>query len=449
FSNKSAKKLCSSMAKLANHEVAIVMVPLPAQGHLNQLLHLSRLISAYHLPLHFAGTAVHLRQAKSRIHGWNPVSTSTVKFHEFPIPNYETPLPNPNSTTKFPSQLMPSFHATSHLRHPITALLQELSRNYRRVIVIYDSLIAWVLQDAPSISNVECYSFRSISAFSIYSWDKSAVTPEFTEYTRVQFEFREIVNSGNLYNSCYEIEGLYLDWLAKEKSSRNKQWAIGPLNPVKLYDKNNSLISHKCMNWLDEQEPNSVIFVSFGTTTTFSDEQIKEIAIGLEKSEQKFIWVLREADKGDIFTGESREVELPEGYEERVGKRGVIVRDWAPQLEILGHVSTGGFMSHCGWNSCMESISMGVPILAWPMHSDQPRNAVLVTEVLKIGVELRDWAKRDELVSSVAVAECVKRLMDSAEGDEMRKRVMELSKSVVDGGGSGREMASFIAHITR
>ncbi|XP_015165912.1 zeatin O-glucosyltransferase-like [Solanum tuberosum] len=203
------------------------------------------------------------------------------------------------------------------------------------------------------------------------------------------------------------------------------------------------------MNWLDEQEPNSVIFVSFGTTTTFSDEQIKEIAIGLEKSEQRFIWVLREADKGNIFTGESREVELPERYEERVGKRGLIVRDWAPQLEILGHESTGGFMSHCGWNSCMESISMGVPILAWPMHSDQPRNAVLVTEVLKIGVELRDWAKRDELVSSVAVAECVKRLMDSAEGDEMRKRVMELSKSVVDGGGSGREMASFIAHITR
>lgn len=92
---------------------------------------------------------------------------------------------------------------------------------------------------------------------------------------------------------------------------------------------------------------------------------------------------------------------------------------------------------------------MGVPMIAWPMHSDQPRNAFLVTQELKIGVELRDWAMRDELVSSVAVEECVKRLMDSAEGDKMRQRAMELSKSVVDGGGSSREMDSFIAHITR
>ncbi|KAH0721268.1 hypothetical protein KY290_006190 [Solanum tuberosum] len=322
---------------------------------------------------------------------------------------------------------MPSLLATCHLRHPISSLLHELSRNYRRVIVIYDSLIAWVLQDAPSILNVECYSFRSVSGFTIYSFICDAAgrlpadaenefleknssmegcfTSEFAEFSRVQTEFREMVNSGDLYNSCYEIEGLYLDLLAKEKSA----------------------------------EPNSVIFASFGTTTTLSDEEIKELAIGLEKSEKKFIWVLREADKGDIFTGESREVELPEGYEEKVEKRGLIVRDWVPQLEILRHESTGGFMSHCGWNSCMESISMGVPIVAWPMHSDQPRNAILVTEVLKIGVVLKDWAMRDELVSSDAVAE----------GDKMRQRATELSKSVVNGGGSGKEMDSFIAHITR
>lgn len=278
---------------------------------------------------------------------------------------------------------------------------------------------------------------------------ESCFTQEFLEFNIVQTKYREMINSGDLYNSCYEIEGLYLDLLAKEKSAGNKQWAIGPLNPVKLFDRRDQIKPHECIEWLDDQEPNSVIFVSFGTTTSLSDEEIQELAMGLERSEQKFIWVLREADKGDIFTGESRKVELPDGYEERVGERGLIVRDWAPQLEILGHVSTGGFMSHCGWNSCMESISMGVPIAAWPMHSDQPRNAFLITEVLKIGLVLKDWEKRDELVSSVAVAECVKRLMDSDEGNEVRQRVMELRKSVVDGGGSSKEMESFIAHITR
>lgn len=440
------------MAKTSNNvEVAVVMVPLPAQSHLNQLLHLSRLISAYHLPLHFAGTRVHLRQAKNRVQGWDPLSTSkAIEFHEFPIPNYETPPPNPNSTTKFPSQLMPSFYATSHLRHPISSLLRELSKKYRRVIVIYDSLMAWVLQDVFSIPNVECYSSRSISAFSLHAWDETSVTTEFSEFLKLQMEYREIVNSGDLFNSCYEIEGLYLDLLAKEeKNARHKQWAVGPLNPLKLFDKKDSGKPHRCIEWLDNQEPNSVMYVSFGTTTSLSDEEIKELAIGLEKSQQKFIWVLRDADKGDIFTEESRKIELPEGYEERVEKRGLIVRDWAPQLEILGHVSTGGFMNHCGWNSCMESISMGVPIAAWPMHTDQPKNAFLVTEVLKIGVELKNWATRDELVSSAAVAECVERVMDSVEGDEIRRRAMELSKTVVDGGGCAKEMASFIAHITR
>ena len=104
--------------------------------------------------------------------------------------------------------------------------------------------------------------------------------------------------------------------------------------------------------------------------------------MGLEQSEQKFIWVSRDADKGDIFAGNVERAEaLPEGYEERVKEVGLVVRDWAPQLEILAHQSTGWFMSPCGWNSCLESITVGVPIAAWPMHSDQPKNAVLVTDI--------------------------------------------------------------------
>ncbi|KAK2992840.1 hypothetical protein RJ640_019322 [Escallonia rubra] len=201
------------------------------------------------------------------------------------------------------------------------------------------------------------------------------------------------------------------------------------------------------------QDPSSVIFVSFGTTTSLADEQIKELAFGLEKSEQKFIWVLRDADKGDVFQEEVRRAELPQGYEERIQGKGMIVRDWAPQVEILGHPSTGGFMSHCGWNSCMESITMGVPIAAWPMHSDQPRNTVLITKVLKIGLVVRDWTRRNETVTSSTVEDVVRRLMASEEGDEIRKRAVELGagvrRSVDEGGITRMELDSFIAHITR
>ncbi|XWS43114.1 hypothetical protein CRYUN_Cryun16bG0074300 [Craigia yunnanensis] len=183
------------------------------------------------------------------------------------------------------------------------------------------------------------------------------------------------------------------------------------------------------------------------------DEQIKELAIGLRRSNQKFIWVLRDADKGDVFDGEVRTLELPKGYEDSVKDMGLVVRDWAPQLEILAHPRTGGFVSHCGWNSCMESFTMGVPIGAWPMHSDQPRNAVLITKLLKVGIDVKDWAHRDELVTASIVEDAVKRLMASKEGDDIRKRAAALGgaiqQSVGEGEVSRKEWDSFITHITR
>ncbi|MFS8027912.1 putative trans-zeatin O-beta-D-glucosyltransferase [Helianthus anomalus] len=148
---------------------------------------------------------------------------------------------------------------------------------------------------------------------------------------------------------------------------------------------------------------------------------------------------------------DDRKVELPDGFEERVRGRGFIERSWAPQLEILGHCATGGFMSHCGWNSCMESMSMGVPIAAWPMHSDQPRNAFLITDILRIGVLVKNWERRNELVKANVVADAVKTLMGSEEGEEMRRRAVklggEVKGSVAEGGVSRKEMDSFMSYI--
>ncbi|KAL3370570.1 hypothetical protein AABB24_007563, partial [Solanum stoloniferum] len=456
--------------------VAVVMVPLPAQGHLNQLLHLSRLISMYNIQVHYIGITSHIQQAKIRAHGFDPLTITKIHFHEFhQTPSFETPLPNPNASFKFPNQLMPSFYATFHLREPVCSLVHELlSANHRKVVVIYDSLMKFVVQDLPLIPNIECYCFNSTSAFMSYSyyWELKgkpfhpgtenyediptvgdSFPPEFWEFLKIQEQFDGKNHiSGELYNSSRVIESLYLDLMAKEYDGM-KQWAIGPFNPMESQEKRkDSNKRHESLDWLDKQERDSVIFVSFGTTTSLCDEEIKVLAIGLEKSCQKFVWVLRDADKGDVFTSEVRKAQLPEGYEERIKERGIIVRDWAPQLEILAHSSTGGFMSHCGWNSCMESMSFGVPIAAWPMHSDQPRNSQLVTKYLKIGLIVRPWARRDEVVTSEIVENAVKTLMASSEGDEMRKRAADLSNAIkksTDGGINRAEMDSFIAHISR
>ncbi|KAK9065739.1 hypothetical protein SSX86_015140 [Deinandra increscens subsp. villosa] len=450
-------------------EVVVVMVPFLAHGHLNQLLHLSRLISAHNLPVHFISTATHLRQLRSRHHDLN---NSTVTFHELQTPPFPSPPPNPSS--RFPTHLQPAFESTLHLRRPVSALISSLSATARRVAVVHDFMMSYVVQDTKTLPNVETYIFNPLSACDSFwrKWERmgrpfrvdpevlrrvpsqdGTFPPEFIELVRLQLPHVGF-HVGELFDSSRVIEREYIEYLEREELNHNKKiWAIGPINHVDKQVVTVSENRHDCLQWLDLQPGSSVIYVSFGTTTTFSDEQIKELAIGLERSGQRFIWVTRTADFGDVFGSEGKIVDLPTGFEQRVEGRGLVVRGWAPQREILRHFATGGFMSHCGWNSMMESISMGVPVATWPMHSDQPRNAFLITDVLRIGLVVSDWERRDELVSAAVVEGVVRRLIDSSEGEEIRKRAAELAeavrRSVAEGGECRKEVDSFISYINR
>ncbi|XP_057784491.1 zeatin O-glucosyltransferase-like [Salvia miltiorrhiza] len=451
-------------------KVVVVMVPLPAQGHLNQLLQLSRLIAAYDIPVHYASTAAHNHQARQRAHPL--AAAANIHFDDLPLPEYQSPSPNPNSANKFPSHLQPLFDAVAHLRHPVAALLRSLSSTADRVVVIHDSLMSSVVQDAASIPDAESYTFHSISAFSIFLYFSEGLETPFPINEELQKlaipsledcfsrEFMEFIvseqkyidlDSGIIFNTCREIEGEFLNSIEKISGYKCKRnWALGPFNPISINGKeiDHNLHRHECLQWLNTKERNSVTLVSFGTTTSFPDDQIEELAIGLEESGVNFIWVVREADRGDCGGGGEKPV--PEGFEERVRERGMVVRDWAPQLEILGHSATGGFVTHCGWNSCIESLSMGKPIGAWPMHSDQPRNAVLMTEVLRVGVVVRDWGKRNEVLRAPAIAVALRRLMAS---EEMRRKAEEVGEIVrraaAEGGATRLEMDSFVTHITR
>ncbi|XP_051148867.1 zeatin O-glucosyltransferase-like [Andrographis paniculata] len=449
-------------------QVAVVMVPLPAQGHLNQLLHLSRLIAAYSIPVHYVSTAAHLRQAKLRLHGWHP---ATVHFHDFPIPKFESPIPDPNAAIKFPSHLQPLFRtAASHLRQPLAALVRRLALSSRRVAVIHDSVMSSAVQDVAAVPNAECYTFHPISAFCAFWYFYDSLQKPFpVDNVDAQLvpslqdcfpsEFLDLVqseqihlrsSSGNLFNSCRITEGPFLDLIDKlfEHENQLKCWALGPFNPVVINPPENGS-RHACLKWLDGQAPKSVVYVSFGTTVSLPEEQIAAVAAGLEESGLKFVWALRDADRGELEMdcGNGRIKDLKLGFSER----GILVRDWAPQLEILRHPAIGGFLSHCGWNSCTESLSAGVAVAAWPMHSDQPRNAVLMTEVLKVGVVARDWAERREIVPAGRVSAALRRLM---EDEALRRRAEEVGVSVRDavlreGGATRREMDAFVTHIRR
>ncbi|XP_055835300.1 zeatin O-xylosyltransferase-like [Solanum dulcamara] len=433
-------------------DVVVVMVPFLLQGHLNPLLHISRLISSYNLPIHYICYTDKIKQVKNRVHGWDPLTTSNIHFHEFPNPPSRGQYSSDKSLSEFESQkfMIPLLEESLMLREPVGAFLLEVSKKTRRVVVIYDSLMASVVQDVVSLPNAEAYCFNTSSAFmisSMYLEDelirlhlpsfigkfvvrfllprgfefpnnlpsyKSSFIPEFMDFIIMQHVHNNFC-SGNLYYTCKEIEGPYLDVLARFDrllGRGTKQWAIGPSLPIATIndddDQNNMIHRHECLKWLDKQEPNSVILVSFGTTTSLSTDQIKELAIGLEKSQQKFIWIV-----SDVLLKEGEQVQIPKGYEDRVQGRGVVVKDWAPQLEILRHSATGGFLSHCGWNSILECVTMGVPLATWPMVFDHPRIAVLVTNVLKIGIQVKDWERRDELITSTTIETAIRKLMAS------------------------------------
>ncbi|XP_076907623.1 zeatin O-glucosyltransferase-like [Bidens hawaiensis] len=449
-------------------EVTVVMLPFVAHGHLNQLLRLSRLISAYNIPVHFVTTTTHLRQLRSR----HCQYSNNVHFHGFPTPPFTSPPPNPSN--HFPSHLLPAFKSSIHLRHPVGNLVASLSTTARRVAVIHDFMMSYAAQDVRTIPNAETYLFNPLSACDSFwrKWERfgrpfpvdpdvlnrlpsedDTFHPEFAKLEKLQYPHVGF-HVGELFDSSRVIEGEYIKYLEREElNDKKKIWAMGPFSHVDKSVVTVSTNRHKCLQWLDLQPSNSVIYVSFGTTTTFSDRQFKELAIGLERSQQRFILVVRAADMGDVSGDEAKMTDLPMGFEERVEGRGMVVRGWAPQLEILGHFATGGFMSHCGWNSTTESISMGVPMATWPMHSDQPRNAFLISDVLGIGVVVNDWEHRDELVLSVAVEDVIRMLIDSREGGEVRKRASELGeavrRSVREGGECCKEAHSFISYINR
>ncbi|KAL2940940.1 Zeatin O-glucosyltransferase [Bienertia sinuspersici] len=179
-----------------------------------------------------------------------------------------------------------------------------------------------------------------------------------------------------------------------------KHFAIGPFHPMGGFES-----KHQCLEWLDKQEKGSVMYVSFGSTTSLTHDQIQELAKGLDECGQKFIWVLRKADSNDIFARDDngdvmKEHQLPQGYEEKVKNKGIVIRDWAPQIEILAHKSVGA------------------------------KECYFVSEVLRVGVMVRDWAHRSELVMSNSIENAVKKLMVSKEGMEMKERAVKLGEAI-------------------
>ncbi|KAK5776813.1 hypothetical protein PVK06_044778 [Gossypium arboreum] len=168
-------------------------------------------------------------------------------------------------------------------------------------------------------------------------------------------------NWGCVFNSFDAFEGEYMDYL-KKKLSHDWIFGVGPLNlpsPENLGSESD--LNERLLTWLDECPKASVVYVWFGSQKLLKREQMEALALGLEKSGTRFVWVVK---TGSTQAREDEFENVPDGFEEQVASRGLVIREWAPQVSILNHEAVGGFLSHCGWNSVLEGIVGGVVILA-------------------------------------------------------------------------------------
>lgn len=253
----------------------------------------------------------------------------------------------------------------------------------------------------------------------------------------LEAEKSDLGSWGVIANSFVELEKGYVGSLESLFGNETKVFCVGPLFLYEQMLEGDRVASNLkgppnpqtvWANWLNQQvKAKSTIFVSFGSQANLSADQLDELAYGLELSGQHYIWVVRSKDWDPPSTNSGR-------------SKGLIVREWVDQKCILAHKAIGGFLSHCGWNSTLESLANGVPILAWPMEAEQHLNAKYLVEELKVGLRVPNFSRDVGIVvERTLISKAVREFMGGKRGKQARETAMEfgrLAKRTVQAGGS-------------
>ncbi|CAO2813946.1 unnamed protein product [Amaranthus hypochondriacus] len=481
------------MEREAQQLVHVVLFPFLAHGHMIPTFDLARLFAARDCvkatiittPMN-APTFIKANENSMKNGG------PTINIELFYFPAKEVGLPegcDSPDTVLGPGLVQKFFKAAEMLSEQLEQYLKKV----RPSCLIADMFFPWATDSAAKF-NIPRLVFHGTSNFSIcaqeiirvyepfrnVSSDEELFTfplfPHEVKFTRLQVapdlmadgdtelktRLKKVKESekksyGIIVNSFYELEPDYANLLKKEFG--RKTWNIGPVSLCNRSredkvqrGKDASINEHECLKWLNSKKPNTVIYICFGSSLSFIAPQLQEIAMALELSNQHFIWVVRNVD-GD--NGKNEEW-LPEGYEDRIKGKGLIIKGWAPQVLILEHEAVGSFVTHCGWNSTLEGITAGVPMVTWPVFAEQFYNEKLVTQILKTGVAVgaKKWCRRpslDEMVKRDDIEAALREIMVGNEVEERRMRAMKYKgmaqKAVEEGGSSYLDLSAFINEI--
>ncbi|CAN4109726.1 unnamed protein product [Withania somnifera] len=246
-----------------------------------------------------------------------------------------------------------------------------------------------------------------------------------------------------IWNTMLDLENLLLVRL--QEHYKVPFFPIGPLHKNAPSMSSTSILEedNSCIEWLNRQAPDSVLYVSMGSLVRINDKELTETAWGLANSDQPFLWVIRPGSVSGCQYAEA----LPDGFEKMVGERGRIVK-WAPQKQVLAHPAVAGFFTHCGWNSTLESILEEVPLICRPVIADQLVNARYLSQIYKVGFEL-------EVIERTVIEKTVRKLMLSEEGKDLKKRMVDMKQNIVAAmqtGGSShknlKDMVDFISSLS-
>ncbi|XP_060173252.1 7-deoxyloganetin glucosyltransferase-like [Lycium barbarum] len=437
-----------------------VCIPFPAQGHINPMLKLAKILHHKGFHITFVNTEFnHRRLLKSR----GPDSLNGLSSFCFETIPDGLPPCDADATQDIPSLCEST---TKTCLGPFKDLLAKLNNTLDVPpvsCIVSDGIMSFTLAAAQELGVPEVL-FWTTSACGFFGYmhystiiekgytplkDASHLTNGYLETTldcipgmenirlrdlpsflrttnpdefMIKFVLQEIERarkaSAIVLNTFEALESEVLESL---RTLLPPVYPIGPLHLlVKHVDDENlkglgsSLWKEEpeCIQWLDTKEPKSVVYVNFGSITVMTPNQLMEFAWGLANSQQEFLWIIRP----DIVSGD--EAILPPEFVEETKKRGMLA-SWCSQEEVLNHPAIGGFLTHSGWNSTLESISSGVPMICWPFFAEQQTNCWFSVTKWGVGMEIDNNVKRDEVES------LVRELMAGEKGKEMKKKTIE------------------------
>ncbi|TVU06121.1 hypothetical protein EJB05_49314, partial [Eragrostis curvula] len=453
----------------------VVLFPFPGQGHLAGFLTVARLLRR-ELPDATAVTIVCTPRNVAALRA-SCSSADNIGFHALPFAPAEHGLPpDCESTSSLPlHDFIKLFEAFDALEPAFDAYVSGLCGD---VFIVADVFVAWTVDVArrrgcTHAFFVSCGAFgtavfhalwKHMPALPFDPADGTLRLPEFPEMSALHptqlspvfvrgdvrwtaYIHRQLPRGYRtdavLVNTAEAFEPAGLAMLRRALGDKVPVFPIGPL-VRRADDSATTDTDDGVLRWLDTQPPSSVLYVSFGSQNTIRANQMMELAAALESAGRPFVWAVR-PPVGFDMAGAFRDEWLPAGFEARAraSNRGLLVRGWAPQVKILAHAATGAFLSHCGWNSVLESLTHGVPLLGWPLAGEQFYNVKMLAEEWGVCVEVARGNLETSVVERSAVVRAVKTVMGyTDESAAVRWRVAEvkevLRKAWAEDGGSSR-----------